>query len=64
MRRDQIFLGKASGVGNPVIYVGAKHWLAPAIIFVLFALARALFGWFGAAASTPCAHATSSSEGA
>ena len=24
VRRDQIFLGKAEGVGNPVIYVGAK----------------------------------------
>ncbi len=24
MKRDQIFLGKAEGVGNPVIYVGAK----------------------------------------
>jgi len=24
MKRDQIFLGKASGVGNPVIYVGSK----------------------------------------
>jgi phosphoribosylformylglycinamidine synthase subunit PurL len=24
MKRDQIFLGKASGIGNPVIYVGAK----------------------------------------
>jgi phosphoribosylformylglycinamidine synthase II len=24
MRQDQIFYGKASGVGNPVIYVGAK----------------------------------------
>jgi phosphoribosylformylglycinamidine synthase subunit PurL len=24
MKRDQIFLGKASGLGNPVIYVGAK----------------------------------------
>jgi phosphoribosylformylglycinamidine synthase subunit PurL len=24
MKRDQIFLGKASGIGNPVIYVGSK----------------------------------------
>src|SRR5467141_852945 len=24
VRRDQIFLGKATGVGNPVLYVGAK----------------------------------------
>jgi phosphoribosylformylglycinamidine synthase len=24
VRKDQIFLGKASGVGNPVLYVGAK----------------------------------------
>ena len=27
VRRDQIFFGKATGVGNPILYVGAKTGL-------------------------------------
>ncbi len=32
-----------------VIFVGAKHLFPPILIFVLFLLARALFGWLGSA---------------
>lgn len=34
-----------------VIFVGGRHWIAPWATFILFLLARALFGWFGSAAS-------------
>ena len=33
-----------------VIYLGAHKFLPPLVVFFLFLLARALFGWFGAAA--------------
>ena len=34
-----------------VVSVGLMHWAAPAIIFVLFLLSRAVFGLFGSAAN-------------
>ncbi len=34
-----------------VIFVGAKHWIPATVTFILFLLARALFGWFGSAAN-------------
>jgi len=39
-----------------VIYIGGKHWIAPMATFVLFLLARGIFGWFGSAA-TPASQA-------
>lgn len=39
-----------------VVFAGLHHWAAPATIFVLFLLARALFGIFGAA-SNPASQA-------
>lgn len=39
-----------------VIFVGARHWAPPAVIFVLFLLGRALFGLLGSAA-TPASQA-------
>ncbi len=33
-----------------VIYLGANKFLPPLVVFFLFLLARALFGWFGSAA--------------
>lgn len=39
-----------------IIYLGAKKFMGPYMVFVLFLLARAIFGWFGSAA-TPAAQA-------